>query len=62
MLESRPEDALVNTVENVETVDCTAVLTEHLKKYWKLTYSFSDSLKARNASASKNTLYLLHLP
>ena len=41
----------VQTVETVETAD--AANTEDLKKYELLTYSLSDNLKARDASASK---------
>ena len=60
MLESRSEDALVlivklvkSTVETVETEE--TVLTEDLKKSnHLLTYLLTDSLKARDASASKN--------
>ena len=37
-------------IKNAETV-----LTEDLKKYDPLTYSLSDNLKARDASASKNS-------
>ena len=48
MLESRSETVV--TVETAETV-----LTEDLKKV-SVTYSVTDSLKARDASASKKKL------
>ena len=41
----------VDTVETVETVE--TVYTEDLKKYESLSYSLTDNLKARDASASK---------
>ena len=44
----------VETVETAETVETKeTVLTEDLKKKQSLTYSLTDSLKARDASASK---------
>ena len=42
----------LQTVETVETV-----YTEDLKKYESLSYSLTDNLKARDASASKNTVF-----
>ena len=66
MLENRSEDVLillvklvkytVMTVENVETVETEeTVLTEDLKK--AITLSLTDSLKARDDSASKNSVF-----
>ena len=64
MLESRPGDALVKLVKTVEIVytaeTVETVETEDLKKYHSLTHSLTqlltDSLKARDASASKKCL------
>ena len=56
----------VKTVETVETVGTVetaeaaeTVYTEDLKKYDSLTYSLTDNLKARDASASKKILQSL---
>ena len=61
MLKSRPDDALVKLVKTVETVEIVetvetveTVQTEDLKKV-SLTDSVTDNLKARDASASKNS-------
>ena len=45
----------METVETVETAEAEETEeTENLKKYDSLTYSLTDNLKARDASASKN--------
>ena len=61
--ETAETQEIVETVESVETVEtietaetaetAEAVMTENLKKYDSVTYSLSDNLKARDASASK---------
>ena len=64
MLESRPENALVNTVETVETVETVTVETVGRdcrdRVDWRseksIAYLVTDNLKARDASASKNYL------
>ena len=53
----------VQTVETVETAEAAkTVYTEDLKKYDSLTYSLTDNLKARDASASKKYEIFVHDP
>ena len=45
------------TAEMVETVQCFES-TEDLKKYHSLTHLITDNLKARDASVSRNVIFV----